>query len=177
MDLSLIKIINDHYYVQRDKVINRTSHKGKYFFDKFERVNENLSYLIQKDHADKKIVVAHDLITKDEKVENIVFDYNGRTPERFWHKAQLMLRELGFINFTAYETKTPGHLHLYVHKGHTALVEAYQIANKLSALLAQKIPQEWRMFPSMDMPREFNILVLPYELYQKERGASWAKHM
>ena len=68
-------------------------------------------------------------------------------------------------------------MHLYVHKGHTALVEAYQIANKLSALLAQKIPQEWRMFPSMDMPREFNILVLPYELYQKERGASWAKHM
>ncbi|MCW1669163.1 DUF1882 domain-containing protein, partial [Campylobacter jejuni] len=25
--------------------------------------------------------------------------------------------------------------------------------------------------------REFNILILPYEVYQKERGSSWSKHM
>ncbi|EIY7349039.1 DUF1882 domain-containing protein, partial [Campylobacter jejuni] len=23
----------------------------------------------------------------------------------------------------------------------------------------------------------FNILILPYEVYQKERGSSWSKHM
>ena len=111
------------------------------------------------------------------KVENIVFDYNGRMPERFWHRAQLMLRDEGFINFTAYESKTPGHLHLYIHKGHTTFMEGCQIANKLSVMLSQKLPQEWRMFPTMDMPLEYNILALPYSLYQKERGASWSKHM
>ena len=98
-------------------------------------------------------------------------------PDRFWHRAQLILREEGFINFTAYETKTPGHLHLYVHKGHTTFMEGCQIANKLSVMLSQKLPQEWRMFPTMDMPLEYNILALPYALYQKERGASWSKHM
>jgi hypothetical protein len=33
------------------------------------------------------------------------------------------------------------------------------------------------MFPNIDMPKEFNILTLPYKLYQKERGASWSKYM
>lgn len=50
-----------------------------------------------REHAAKKIVVAHDLITKDNKVENIVFDYNGFNAERFYHRAQLILREEGFI--------------------------------------------------------------------------------
>ena len=56
-------------------------------------------------------------------------------------------------------------------------MEGCQIANKLSVMLSQKLPQEWRMFPTMDMPLEYNILALPYSLYQKERGASWSKHM
>ncbi|ANE36153.1 putative DUF1882 domain protein [Campylobacter iguaniorum] len=176
-DLTLIKMITSHYFIKRDTIVNKIEYKGRYFFDKFERVDEPLNYSVQKEHGEGKIIVAHSLINKDDKVENIVFDYNGRTPERFWHRAQLLLREEGFINFTAYQSKTPGHLHLYVHKGHTTLNEGYQIANKLSIMLAQRLPQEWRMFPSLEMPREFNILALPYELYQKERGASWSKHM
>lgn len=177
IELNLIKMISDHYFIKTDRIIQKIEFRGKNFFDKFERVNEPLTYQIQKEHFEHKKIIAHDLISKDNIVENIVFDYNGFMPERFWHRAQLMLREMGFVNFTAYHSKTSGHLHLYVHKGHTILSEAYQLANKLSASLAQKLPQEWRMFPNMDMPREFQILTLPYELYQKERGASWSKYM
>lgn len=176
-ELTLIKMITDHYYIKRDNVINKIEYKGKYFFDRFEKIKEPLSYLIQKQHEEKKAIIAHSLISDDDKLENIVFDYNGRMPEKFWHRAQLLLREEGFINFTAYESKTPGHLHLYVHKGHTTLNEGCMIANRLSMILAQRLPTEWRMFPNLDIPREFNILALPYALYQKERGANWSKHM
>ena len=177
IDLSLIKMITDHYYIKRDLTVKKIEYKGRYYFDKFERVDEPLSLSIQREHEEKKIIVAHSLVNRLNKVENIVFDYNGRMPDRFWHRAQLMLREEGFINFTAYESKTPGHLHLYIHKGHTTFMEGCQIANKLSVMLSQKLPQEWRMFPTMDMPLEYNILALPYSLYQKERGDSWSKHM
>ncbi len=177
MDLSLIKMVGDHYYIKRDKIVKKCEFRGRYFFDKFERINAPLNANIIKEHAAKKIVVAHDLITRDNKVENIVFDYNGFNAERFWHRAQLILREEGFMNFTAYKTKTLGHLHLYVHKGHTALNEGYTLASKLSMMFASKMPIEWRVFPSMDMPRDFNILIVPYEVYQKERGSSWSKHM
>jgi hypothetical protein len=39
------------------------------------------------------------------------------------------------------------------------------------------LAKQWRVFPTDELPPEFNILNLPYELYKKERGASWARHM
>jgi hypothetical protein len=177
VDIKLIKVLTDHYWQKTDK-IERLAFKGKTFFNKFEKVNKMLTTSIMNEHADGNITVAHSLIRPGNKVENIVFDYNGRDPQRFYHRAQLMLREEGFINFTAYKTKTQGHLHLYVHKGHTTLQEGYQIAKYLSAKLKQKMPtSQWRMFPNPDLPPEFNILILPYGVYAKERGASWSKHM
>jgi len=177
VDITLIKMITDHYYVKRDKIVKKINYKNRLFFDKYERVDKLLSRSVMNEYDEGKIIVAHSLINSRDKVENIVFDYNGRNTEKFWHRAQLLLRDEGFLNFTAYHSKTPGHLHLYIHKGHTTLNEAVQLANRLSAKLAQKLPKEWRMFPTLDLPREFNILNLPKQVYQKERGASWARHM
>jgi hypothetical protein len=178
VDVKLIKLITSHYWLYNEKSTERITHKGKTLFNKYEKVNKMLTSSIMNQHGEGEITVAHSLIRPGDKVENIVFDYNGRDPERFYHRAQLMLREEGFINFTAYTTKTKGHLHLYVHKGHTTLQEGYQIAKNLSAKLQQKMPtKQWKMFPNPDIPLEFNILALPYEVYQKERGAGWSKHM
>ncbi len=177
VDTHLIKFVTDHYYLQRSSIVNKIEMNGRIFYNKFERIDKPLTRSVMNDHGDGKITVAHDLVNRFDKVENIVFDYNGRNPERFWHRAQLLLREEGFLNFTAYETKTPGHLHLYVHKGHTTLSEAYQLGRLLSTKLATKMPREWRVFPSADLPREYNILILPYRVFAKERGASWSKHM
>ena len=176
-DISLIKMITDHYWIKRDTIVTKHNHKGRVFFDKYEKVNKTLSRSIMNEHSDGKITVAHSLINNRDKVENIVFDYNGRDPERFWHRAQLLLREEGYLNFTAYKSKTNNHLHLYIHKGHTTLQEAYQLANTLSMKLSSKLPREWKVYPNADIPREFNILNLPGEVFKKERGASWAKHM
>ncbi|PAF41591.1 DUF1882 domain-containing protein [Helicobacter sp. 11S03491-1] len=177
MDLSLIKINTSFYYQKIEGLGKKITHMGKVFFDKFEKIDSFLSNLIIRKHFKKELTIAHSLIIEDNRVENIVFDYNGRNPEKFYHKAQLMLREEGFINFTAYHSKTPGHLHLYIHKGHTELNEAKRLARTLSVRLSQTYPTEWRVFPNDEMPSEFNILILPYEIYAKERGASWARHL
>ncbi|MGM0622495.1 MAG: DUF1882 domain-containing protein [Campylobacterota bacterium] len=177
VDVSLIKMISDHYWVQRPRVVEKITHNGRTFYNKFERVDERLTRQVMNAHAKKEIVVAHSLINSRDKVENIVIDYNGKDTQRFWHRAQLLLREEGFLNFTAYETKTPGHLHLYIHKGHTTLQEAYQLGKMLSMKLASRMPKQWRVFPDQDLPREYNILTLPYGLYEKERGSSWSRHM
>ena len=177
IDTSLIKMITDHYWIKRDKIVEKRTHNGRMFFDKYEKIDERLNNNLVSQHLKGEISIAHSLINRFDKVENIVFDYNGRNTERFWHRAQLLLREEGFINFTAYKSKTDGHLHLYVHKGHTTLQEGYQIAKMLSMKLSQRLPREWKVFPDPDIPKEFNILALPYELYQKERGASWSKLM
>ncbi len=177
VDIALIKMITDHYYIKRDKIVQKINYKNRLFFDKYERIDKMLTRKVMNEYDSGHIIVAHSLINRHNKVENIVFDYNGRNPERFWHRAQLLLRDEGFLNFTAYETKTPGHLHLYIHKGHTTLQEAVSLGNTLSMKLASKLPREWKMFPSLDIPKEFNILNLPKKLYQKERGTSWSKHL
>jgi hypothetical protein len=175
--MKLIKMVNDHYWLKHDTVFDKIEYKGRTFFNKYEKIDKPLNQMIINQHLKKEITVAHSLINRMGKVENIVIDYNGRDPQRFYHKAQLLLREEGFINFTAFETKTPGHLHVYIHKGHTTLQEAIQLGKMLSMKMAAKQPKQWRMFPTQDLPTEYNILNLPYEVYAKERGASWSKHM
>jgi len=177
MDLKLIKMVNDHYWQKKDTVVSKLTFKGRTFYNKFEKIDAPLNQAVINKHLKTEITVAHSIVNKHGKVENIVIDYNGRDPERFYHKAQLLLRDEGYINFTAYKTKTEGHLHVYIHKGHTTLQEAIQLGKMLSMKLAAKQPKQWRMFPNVDMPDEYNILVLPYEVYAKERGASWSKHM
>jgi Domain of unknown function (DUF1882) len=177
VDVKLIKMNTGHYWQKKELGSEKIEFKGKTYFNKFEKVDKPLTMQVMNDHADGKATIAHSIILPGNKVENIVIDYNGRDPERFWHRAQLLLREEGFINFTAYKTKTPGHLHLYIHKGHTTLQEGIHLAKTLSAKLSQKLPSQWNVFPSDTIPAEFNILALPNEVYQKERGAAWSKHM
>jgi hypothetical protein len=177
MDLKLIKMVTDHYWLKQESVVDKITYRGRTFFNKYERIDKRLTQAVIDRHLKKEITVAHSLINANNQVENIVIDYNGRDPQRFYHKAQLLLREEGYINFTAFETKTPGHLHLYIHKGHTTLQEAVQLGKILSMKLAAKQPKQWRVFPTQELPPEYNILNLPYELYAKERGASWSKHL
>jgi hypothetical protein len=95
IDVSLIKMITDHYWIKRDNIVQKIDFGGRVFFDKYERIDQPLNNSIIKDHLEGKITVAHSLINRFDKVENIVFDYNGRNTERFWHRAQLLLREEG----------------------------------------------------------------------------------
>ncbi|MCI6217984.1 MAG: DUF1882 domain-containing protein [Helicobacter sp.] len=177
MDLKLIKMDTSHYYQRQPGIGQKVVHSGKILYDKFRLVDSILTSTIIREHWDKKLTVAHSLVLKNSKIENIVFDYNGYNPERFYHKAQLLLRDEGFINFTAYNSKTPGHLHLYIHKGHTELGEGKRLAKMLSMKLSQSCPVEWRVFPNDTLPLSFNILALPYEVFAKERGVSWSKYM
>ncbi|HIC45039.1 MAG TPA: DUF1882 domain-containing protein [Sulfurimonas sp.] len=177
MDLKLIKMVSSFYWIKSDSVIDKLAYKGRTFYNKYEKIDKPLNQQLINQHLKGELTVAHSLINTRNKVENIVIDYNGRDPQRFYHRAQLLLREEGYINFTAFETKTEGHLHLYIHKGHTDLQEAYQLAKLISAKLASKMPKQWRVFPTQDLPLEYNILDIPQEVYAKERGASWSKHM
>ena len=90
MDLKLIKMVSDHYWEKRDTVVNKLTFKGRTFYNKFEKVNAPLNQSVINKHLKGEITVAHSIVNSREKVENIVIDYNGRDPERFYHKAQLL---------------------------------------------------------------------------------------
>lgn len=176
-ELLLIKLDTSHYYIKNDTLNKCIKHNGTIFIDKFKKVNSALNSSIIKKHFANEIIVAHSIINENNKLENIIIDYNGRNTEMFYHKTQLLLRNEGFLNFTAYRSKTEGHLHIYIHKGHTHLSEARNLSRTINFKLSKIMPKQWRVFPTDEVPKEFNIITLPYDLYAKERGASWSKHM
>ena len=73
MQLKLIKIISDHYWIKKPSTVNKINYNNRIFFDKFELVNEPLNQKIITDHLAGKITVAHSLINKFDKVENVIF--------------------------------------------------------------------------------------------------------
>ncbi|MDP1785445.1 MAG: DUF1882 domain-containing protein, partial [Sulfuricurvum sp.] len=91
MDLKLIKIISDHYWLKHDELVSKIEFKGRTFFNKYERINKILSQSLIDQHLKKHITIAHSLVNQFNKVENIVIDYNGNDTQRFYHKAQLLL--------------------------------------------------------------------------------------
>ncbi len=178
IETSMIKMNKNYYFEYKGNIVKKIVYKGKTFFDKYEKIDKPLTFNIINEHLERKKTVAYDMINRQRNtVENIVFDFNGFDTEKFWNRASLLLREEGFLNFTGYNSKTKRHIHLYIHKGHTTLNEAIQIGKALSIKLSAKLPKQWRVFPTDELPGEFNILNLPYGIYKKERGASWAKHM
>ena len=61
-ELALIKMINSHYFIKRDTIVSKIEHKGRTFFNKYERVNEFLSPSLIREHSEGKITIAHNLI-------------------------------------------------------------------------------------------------------------------
>mgnify|MGYP001765940719 CR=1 FL=1 len=72
MDMKLIKMINDHYWLKHDSVVNKIEFKGRTFYNKYERIDKTLTQAIIDQHLKGQITVAHSLINKFDKVENIV---------------------------------------------------------------------------------------------------------
>jgi hypothetical protein len=168
MEFNALALNRDHYWLKKDAIVDTITFEGRTFFNKYEKVNRPLSDERINDHLAGKITIAHSLIFADDSVRNIVCDYNGKEPQRFYHWAKSVLKSLGFENFTAFETKTAGHLHLYIHCGRISLQEATQLGTMISQKLAEKIPKQWRFFPNDRLPRQYNILNIPYALYAQE---------
>ena len=40
IDVSLIKMVTDHYWIKRDTIVQKIDFGGKVFFDKYERIND-----------------------------------------------------------------------------------------------------------------------------------------
>ena len=175
-DLALIKLVKDYYYKKSDK-ISIIKYRGETFYNSYEKVSKPINDELLAKHLSGEIQIAHSLIKEGNIVENIVIDYNGSNTGKFYQKAQVLLKEEGFINFTAFNTKTNGHLHIYIHKGYTSLEEAYKLSELLSLKLSAKHIRQWDIFPNYKLPLEFNILNLPLSIYHKERGAFWTKHI
>ena len=50
MDLKLIKMISDHYWIKKDTMVDKITFKGRTLYNKYERVEKTLSSSIINQH-------------------------------------------------------------------------------------------------------------------------------
>ena len=154
-----------HYWIKRDYIVKEITFNNRTFFSKYERIDAPLNDELIHLHTQHKITLAHSPILPNEMVKNIVIDYNGSEKERFLHYAMQVFIDLQIENWAFFDSKTAGHLHIYLQYAPMALQDAVQLGKIISNKLEQKMMKHWRIYPNDNLPEDYNILNLPY-LYQ-----------
>jgi len=160
---TLFPLTRDHYWIKHPKIIEEIAFNGHTYFSKYERVDTYLNDALISKHQEHKVIIAT-TIPADAKY--LIFDYNGDSRELFYHKMLKILHHLELPNFIAYESKTPSHLHLYIHCGAVSAPQREELGKIISNKLEEKLQRQWRIFPSPGFPDAYNILNLPYTIFK-----------
>lgn len=160
---ALFPLIRDHYWLKHPKIIDEITFEGRTFLSKYEKIDAYLSDELIEKHQNHKITLA---TTVPSDADYFVIDYNGEQKELFYHKVSKILRANGLSDFIAYQSKTPSHLHLYVHCGDISAVQREELGKIISNKLEEKIQKQWRIFPNPGLPDAYNILNLPYQHFK-----------
>ena len=160
---TLFPLVRDHYYLKHPKIIEEIDFKGHTYLSKYERVDDYLTDELITKHQDHKIIIATSIPVD---APYIIFDYNGDNRELFYHKMRKILRQQGLDDFTAFESKTPSHLHLYIYCGAISAPQREELGKIISNKLEDKLQKQWRIFPNLGLPKAYNILNLHYDIFK-----------
>ena len=159
----LLNLVRDHYWLKHPKIIEEIDFEGHTYLSKYERVDAYLSDERVQQHLDKKIIIATSI---PDNAPYIVFDYNGDDRAFFYHKAVKILIRQGIEDFEAYESKTASHLHLYLFCPHISAPQREELGRIISNKLEEKLQKQWRIFPNSKLPKAYNILNVPYNIFK-----------
>jgi len=160
---TLFPLVRDHYWLKHPKIIEEITFEGHTFLSKYERVDAYLTDELIKKHQDHKIIIATSIPLDS---PYIIFDYNGDNREFFYHKMLKVLHQHGIDDFVAFESKTPSHLHLYLHCGAISAPQREELGKIISNKLEEKLQKQWRIFPNPGLPKAYNILNLHYDIFK-----------
>ena len=155
-------IFRQEYWVKHEKIFEQIPFKNRIFYSKYSRIAMPLDDQLVLRHLDRTITLAHSLIFTDDQIQNIVIDYNGSDAPKFYHHLKRQLYQLGINNFTPYRSKSPNHLHIYLHYEPMPLQKGLQLGKIISGKLSDKLASQWRIYPNVNLPREYHILNLPF---------------
>lgn len=154
-----------HYYIKRPYIVEKISFDNRTFYAKFERINEELDDTVLTQHLKKEIVIAAPLL-ENNYTNLLVLEYKGDEPMRFFHTVKQLFNSMDIRSFYIFKGKTDRHLQIFIPTPKIKLQEAHDKLEKISNLLATKLPVEWRTLPSKNLPEAYNIVTLPYQILE-----------
>lgn len=160
-----LTIDDSFYYIKKDYVVEKIEFKNRTFYAKFEKINKTLDKQAIKDHLDKKITIASPLI-KDGYTNNLVLIYKGDDGAKFYHTVKQLFLALKIEKYYIFKGKSEKHLQVFIPVVKMDLEEATKKLQDISKSLEIKLPLEWQTLPNINLPIDYNIFTLPYEIYE-----------
>jgi len=152
----------DHYYIKRSAIVEKIVFNNRTFYAKFERIEEPLTHLILEQHFHREYTIAVPLV-KDGTTNYLVIEYKGEEHQRFYHLVKHLFKTIDLTNYHIYEGKDEERLQVFIRVDNLSLEEADRQLQELSDALKEKMVKKWKCLPSTSLPREYNIITLPYK--------------
>jgi L-rhamnose mutarotase len=115
-----------------------------------------------KQHISSQYTIAVPLL-KDNHTNYLVIDYKGKEYQRFYSLIQHLFKTLNISKYHIYKGKDNERLQVFIEVDNLTLEDADIEVNKLSDALKEKMTKRWKCLPSVLLPKEYNIVTLPYK--------------
>ena len=159
-----LELLDSHYYIKRNAIVEKISFNNRTFYAKFERINEPLTPLLLAQHLHREYTIAVPLL-KDNHTNYLVMEYKGEEYQRFYHLIKHLFKTISITNYHIYEGKDIERLQVFIKVHHLTLEEADIQLQIISDALKEKMVKKWKTLPSLNLPNAYNIVTLPYAPY------------
>lgn len=157
-----LDLIDSHYYIKRNSIVEQIQFNNRTFYAKFERIDEPLTPLVLEQHLQREYTIAVPLL-KDNHTNYLVIEYKGEEHQRFFHLVKHLLKTLEITDFHIYQGKGQERIQLFIKVDHLSLEEADKRLKELSEMLKTKLTKKWKCLPDISLPEAYNIVTLPYQ--------------
>ena len=151
----------DHYYIKRSSIVEKISFNNRTFYAKFERIEEVPSPLLLSQHLKRQYTIALPLVTEGH-TNYLVIEYKGEEYQRFYHLIKHLFKTLEVDDYYIYQGKDKERLQIFIAVDKLNLEDAQRQLDMYSDALKSKMVKKWRTLPSLNLPKEYNIVTLPY---------------
>jgi len=160
-----LELLDSHYYIKRSTIAEKISFNNRTFYAKFERINEPLTPLLLEQHLHREYTIAVPLL-QNNHTDYLLIEYKGHEYQRFYHLVKHLFQTLEIENYSIYQGKDRERLQVFIRVDRLTLEEADKQLQTFSDALKEKMTKKWKTLPSLNLPEDYNIVTLPYAVYE-----------
>ncbi|MDD3591064.1 MAG: DUF1882 domain-containing protein [Sulfurovum sp.] len=157
-----LDLIDTHYYIKRNSIVEQIVFNNRTFYAKFERIDEPLTPLLLDQHLQHEFTIAAPLLNEG-YTDYLVIEYKGEEHQRFHHLVKHLFSALEIEHYHIYQGKSEERLQVFIEVERLSLEEADRRLKELSEMLKQKLTKKWKCLPDSSLPEAYNIVTLPYK--------------
>ncbi|MFT7879672.1 MAG: DUF1882 domain-containing protein [Sulfurimonas sp.] len=157
-----LDLIDSHYYIKRNSIVEQIPFNNRTFYAKFERIDDPLTPLLLEQHLQREYTIAAPLL-KEGYTDYLVIEYKGEEYQRFHHLIKHLFSALQIEHYHIYQGKSKERIQVFIRVEHLSLQEADKRLKELSEMLKEKLTKKWKCLPDASLPEAYNIVTLPYK--------------